>query len=71
MSFFLFFSFLSSFFKLRERERERVIAMLKKGVGRNSLNVYLSFDGFLRRVFSLLRANGILHIYIYGSGLKA
>ena len=33
--------------------------MLKKGVGRNSLNVYLSFDGFLRRVFSLLRAEGI------------
>ena len=27
--------------------------MLKKGVGRNSLNVYLSFDGFFRRIFSL------------------
>ena len=38
--------------------------MLKKGVGRNSLNVYLSFDGFLWRVFSLLRAGEILHIYI-------
>ena len=36
--------------------------MFKKGVGRNSLNVYLSFDGFLRRVFSLLRAGEILHI---------
>ena len=44
------------------RETERVIAMLKKVVGRNSLNVYLSFDGFLRRVFSLLRAGEILHI---------
>ena len=43
--------------------------MLKKGVGRNSLNVYLSFDGFLWRVFSLLRAGEILHIY--SSGLKA
>ena len=42
--------------------------MLKKGVGRNSLNVYLSFDGFLRRVFSLLRADGLP--IIYGSGLK-
>ena len=39
--------------------------MLKKGVGRNSLNVYLSFDGFLRRVFSLLRAGEILHILYY------
>ena len=43
--------------------------MLKMGVGRNSLNVYLSFDGFLRRVFSLLRAGEILDIY--SSGLKA
>ena len=43
--------------------------MLKKGVGRNSLNVYLSFDRFLRRVFSLLWAGEILHIY--SSGLKA
>ena len=50
---FLPFPFLSSFFKLRERETERVIAMLKKAVGRNSLSVYLSFDGFLRRTFSL------------------
>ena len=37
--------------------------MLKNGVGRNSLNVYLSFDGFLRRVCSLLRAGEILHLY--------
>ena len=37
--------------------------MLKKGVERNSLNVYLSFDGFFRRVFFLLRAGGILYIY--------
>ena len=43
--------------------------MLKKGVGRNSLNVFLSFDGFLWRVFSLLRAGGLY--IIYGSGLKA
>ena len=40
--------------------------MLKKGVGRNSLNVYLSFDGFLRRVFSLLQASGILHSSAWG-----
>ena len=42
---FLLFSFLSSFFKLRERERERVyvIAILSKGGRRNSLNVYLAF----------------------------
>ena len=39
--------------------------MLKKGVGRNSLNVYLSSDRFLRRVFSLLRAGRILYMYIY------
>ena len=38
------------------------------GVGRNSLNVYLSFDGFLRRVFSLLRAGGLY--IMYSSGLK-
>ena len=42
--------------------------MLKKGVGRNSLNVYLSLDGFLRRVFSLLRAGGLY--IMYSSGLK-
>ena len=39
---FLPYSFLSSFFKL-EREREYVVAVLRKGVGRNSLNVYLAF----------------------------
>ena len=33
------------------------------GVGRNRLNVYLTFDGFLRRVFSLLRVDRILYIY--------
>ena len=47
----------SSFFKLREREY--VIAVLRKCVGRNSLKVYLAFDGFLLRVFSLLRASGM------------
>ena len=41
LPFFLFFSVSLNW--ERERERERVIAMLKKGVGRNSLNVYLSF----------------------------
>ena len=42
---FLPYSFLSSFFKLREREREReyVIAVLRKGVGRNSFKVYLAY----------------------------
>ena len=40
---FLPYSFLSSFFKLREREREYVIAVLRKGGGRNILNVYLAF----------------------------
>ena len=52
---------MSFFLKLRERERERgyVIAMLRKGVGRNSLNVYLAFDGFLLRIFSLSRASGV------------
>ena len=42
--------------------------MLRKSIGRNSLNVYLAFDGFLRRVFSLLRASGF---FIYIFGLKA
>ncbi len=36
--------------------------MLQKDVGRNSLNVYLSFDGFLRRVVSLLQAGGFIYI---------
>ena len=59
----LFFSF---FLLEIERERERV---LRKGVGRNSLNVYLAFfGGLLLRVFSLLRASGI---FFYSFGLKA
>ena len=32
--------------------------MLKKGIGRNSLNVYLSFDGFLWRIFSIAGIKG-------------
>ena len=41
MSFFLILFFLP--FWNWEREREYVIAVLRKGVGRNSLNVYLAF----------------------------
>ena len=61
MSFFLFFSLSLNW--ERERERERVIAMLKKGVGRNSLNVYLSF----RRVpsESIFSFTGLAEFYIY------
>ena len=39
-----FFSFLSFFFKLRERERER--GYIKLGIRRNGLKVYLSFFFF-------------------------
>ena len=53
LSSFLFFRF-QSFFKLRERERGGYI---KLGIRRNSPKVYLSyFDGFLWRIFLLLRA---------------
>ena len=49
---FLFFSF-QSFFKLREKER----GYIKLGIRRNSPKVYLSyFDGFLWRIFLVLRA---------------
>ena len=58
MSFFFFLFFLLSL----NWEREYVIAILRKSVGRNRLNVHLAFfGGFLLRVFSLLRASGILH----------
>ena len=53
---------MSFFLKLREREGGDVIAILRKSIGRNSLNVYLAFDGFVRRVFSLLRASVVLYI---------
>ena len=50
LSSFLFFRF-QSFFKLRER------GYIKLGIRRNSPKVYLScFDGFLWRIFLLLRA---------------
>ena len=41
-----FFSFLSFFFKLRERERER--GYIKLGIRRNGLKVYLPFFFFFR-----------------------
>ena len=41
MSFFLILFFLPSL--NQEREREYIIAVLRKGVGRNSLKVYLAF----------------------------
>ena len=43
--------------------------MLRKSIGRNSLNVYLAFDGFIRRVFSLLRASGFFYIYLWLEGI--
>ena len=43
MSFFLVLFFLPSLNLERERERGYVIAVLRKGVGRNSLKVYLAF----------------------------
>ena len=57
-----FFSFLSSLVfvqigRERERERERIYNW---DIGRNSLIVHLSFsDGFLWRIFSLLRAGEV------------
>ena len=65
-----FFSVLSFFFKLWERERER--GYIKLGIRRNSLKVYLSFfffsTGFLWRIFPLLRANRLYTIF--STGLK-
>ena len=43
MSFFLSLFFLPTWNWERERERENVIEVLRKGVRRNSLNVYLGF----------------------------
>ena len=53
-----FFSFLSfSVFLQLERERERERGYIKLGIRRNSPKVYLSyFNGFLGRIFLLLRA---------------
>ena len=51
--FILFFSFVFSLSSTWERERRYI----KLGIRRNSPKVYLSyFDGFLRRIFLLLRA---------------
>ena len=62
----VFFSRLSFFFKLRERER----GCIKLGIRRNGLKVYLSFffDGVLWRIFLLLRANRLY--LIFNTGLK-
>ena len=61
-----FFSCLSFFFKLRERER----GYIKLVIRRNGLKVYLSFffDGVLWRIFLLLRANRLY--LIFNTGLK-
>ena len=61
-----FFSCLSFFFKLRERER----GYIKLVIRRNGLKVYLSFffDGALWRIFLLLRANRLY--LIFNTGLK-
>ena len=63
-----FFSFLSFFFKLCVRERER--GYIKLGLRGNGLKVYLSFfsTGFLWRIFPLLRANRLYAIF--STGLK-
>ena len=61
-----FFSVLSFFFKLRERERERVY---KIGYKEKQSQSYLSYlDGFLWRIFLLLRADRIY--LIFSTGLK-
>ena len=65
MSFFLFFLFFRlslNWERERERERERVIAMLKTVIGETVLMFTYLLDGFLRGVFSLLRAGGFIHI---------
>ena len=63
---FLPYSFLSSFFKLREREREYVIAVLRKGVGRNSFKVYLAFwrvpSG---SIFSFTGSRGVIYSLVW------
>ena len=62
-----FFSFLSFFFKLRERER----GYIKLGIMRNGLKVYLSFFFLMEfpwRIFPLLRAYRLYAIF--NTGLK-
>ena len=60
-----FFSFLSSFFKLRERER----GYIKIGYKQKQSQSYLSYlDGFLWRIFLLLRADRLY--LILSAGLK-
>ena len=55
--FLLFFSFVFSLSSTWERERERERGYIKLGIRRNSAKVYLCFfDGFLWRIFLLLRA---------------
>ena len=55
--FLLFFSFVFSLSSNWERERERERGYIKLGIRRNSPKVYLSyFNGFLWRIFLLLRA---------------
>ena len=69
--FLLFLSFVFLQIKReREREGEREREYIKLGIRRNGLKVYLSFflDGFLWRIFPLLRANRLYAIF--NSGLK-
>ena len=55
--FLLFFSFFFLQIERERRERERERGYIKLGIRRNSPKVYLSyFDGFLWRIFLLLRA---------------
>ena len=63
-----FFSFLSLFFKLRERERERE-RVYKIGYKEKQSQSHLSYlDGFLWRIFLLLRADRLY--LIFNTGLK-
>ena len=65
-----FFSFLSFSFKLRERERERERERVYKiGYKEKQSQSYLSYlDGFLWRIFLLLRADRLY--LIFNTGLK-
>ena len=63
-----FFSCLSFFFKLRERERERVYKIGYKEKWSKSLLIFFSLMEFLWRIFPLLRANRLYAIF--NTGLK-